>query len=293
MTNDDNISILKKTTHHKQGDTKMGLITWDDVEQERLEEKTPKLEQYQQLLDGRDIEWEDTAKKMWMSEDIGSDGERYVRTLLRSYGHEVEGKSEDENFDFGMYIRDKRYKNNKKHIKCEVKTARWKPKQGTETTGNCQFSGLKPWKFDVCFFVFIEPTGVRVCYAENSLVQDDYVDLHKLVQRMKTAKTQAERNKAFKPVGISFETCLPQRFGSSISWPKWINSNDKRFGSAEEFMLDKKINSMDKNTKQAIKQLYDDFEKEYDKKDKLTTEAITFYEQWRKYAAVVAADNNY
>ena len=270
----------------------MTLITWDDVEKERLAEKTPKIEDYQRLLDGRDIEWEETAKKMWMSEDIGSDGERYVRTLLRSYGHEVEGKSEDENFDFGMDIRDKRYKNNKKRLKCEVKTARWRPKQGTEKTGHCQFSGLKPWKFDVCFFVFIEPTGVRVCYAESSLVNDDYVDVRKLAQRLKAAKTQAEINKAFKPVGISFETRLPSIIGMDIDWPKWMYSNDKRFGSAEEFMLDKKINSMDKNTKQAIKELYEDFEKEFDKKGSVTTKVFRLHEQWRRYCKLLAAEKN-
>ena len=124
------------------------------------------------------------------------------------------------------------------------------------------------------------------------MVNDDYVDVRKLAQRLKAAKTQAEINKAFKPVGISFETRLPSIIGMDIDWPKWMYSNDKRFGSAEEFMLDKKINSMDKNTKQAIKGLYDDFEKEFDKKGSVTTKVFRLHEQWRRYCKLLAAEKN-
>jgi hypothetical protein len=152
----------------------MTKITWNDVKQEELDEKLPIFKKYEKIMQNKGFPFDETAKEFWLSGDIGGDGERYARAYLRNMGHEVGTKSKDINYDFEMFVKSDNGRG-RKRLRCEVKTSRWQPTQGSEgNEGICTFSGIQPMKHDVCFFIFVEPTGLRMYYAYSELLRESW-----------------------------------------------------------------------------------------------------------------------
>ena len=201
----------------------MTTITWNDVKQEELDEKLPTFKKYEKIMQSKGFAFDETAKEFWLSGDIGGDGERYARAFLRNMGHEVGGKSQDINYDFEMFVKGKNGRG-RTRLRCEVKTSRWQPIQGSEDNeGACTFSGIQPEKHDVCFFIFVEPTGLRMCYALSELLCD------------------AWQNHSF---GIKWESKLnqPIRFKKHYL----LDGHDpKVYGDAAHFMYNRRLNSDD------------------------------------------------
>jgi len=199
----------------------MTTITWNDVKQEELDEKLPIFKKYEKIMQNKGITFDETAKEFWLSGDIGGDGERYARAYLRNMGHEVGTKSKDINYDFEMFVKSKNGRG-RKRLRCEVKTSRWQPIQGSECNeGLCTFSGIQPMKHDVCFFIFVEPTGLRMYYAYSELLRESW------------------QNNSF---GVKWDSKLNQPI--KFKKPHILAShNSKVYGNACAFMYNRRLNS--------------------------------------------------
>jgi len=216
----------------------MTLITWDDIQEEKRIEKAEHFKMYDEAIKRREITWDKTALAMHKADDIGGEGERYVRLLLRSLGHKVGGKSPDRDWDFSMWVKGSK---GEERVKCEVKTSQWyyTTQQGTQLRdrykykGTCQFCSIKPAKFDYIFFNFVQPTGIKTYFAKSSLVDNDY---------------------HLKKIQINWQNELHQE----IEWPKGLSAKEEKsgaFGNACDFLLHKRLNNTVDHRKKQINKI--------------------------------------